>query len=82
VKSNVCHGVKPVNDRRVEDVKIRDIETGQKILFDIANTTFHTSFFISFSNGTGRNGEAVVIGKIQVFGIEGGLFADNAFEYG
>ena len=72
VNPNVSHGVKPVNDRRVERSKIRDIKTCQEVFFDIANAAFHTAFFIALSNGTRHYGESMVIGKIEVFGIENG----------
>ena len=51
----------PVNDRRVERIKIRDIKTGQKVLFDIAHTAFHTAFFIILSNSTGLSFLMIVI---------------------
>ena len=82
VKPNVCHGVKPVNDRRLERIKIRDIKTGQEVFFDITHSAFNTSLFITLSNGIGHNGEAVVGGKIKVLGIEDGIFSYNAFEHG
>jgi len=71
-----------MDGRWVECIKIRDIKTGKKVLFHIAHSAFHTSLFVSLSNGAGHNGEPVVVGKIKVFGIEDGIFADNAFEHG
>ena len=31
MKANVCHDIEPVNDRRVERIKIRDLKTGKKL---------------------------------------------------
>ena len=70
-----------MDDNRLDRFKIRDAKTC-KGFFDIANPAFNTALFIALSHGTGHNSEPIVIGKIEVFGIENGGFTDNMLEHG
>ena len=62
VNPNVCYGIEPVDDSWLDRVKIRDIKTCKEVFFDIANPAFNTALLIALSNGTGHNGEPIVIG--------------------
>jgi hypothetical protein len=70
VGTYVRHGVQPVPGCWVDGRKIGDIQSGQKVLFYIADTVFHASFFISLAHVASRDGKAVVIGKVQVMCCE------------
>ena len=53
----------------------------RKFFFDITNAIFYTAFFVAFSDGAGRYGKTVVIGEVQIFGIENRILAQDAVEY-
>ena len=82
VDAHVGHRVEPVPGCRMNRGKIGDIQSGQQVLFDIADTVFHTPFFVALAHIAGRDGKTVMSGKVQVFGVEHRRRSHNALEHG
>ncbi len=80
--ADVSDGITPVRGGRIDGVEIGQVESGEEISLYITNPMLHAPFFVSFAHSTGGDGEAVVIGKIKVDGIEDRLLASHSFEHG
>jgi len=82
VDAHIGDSIKPMPGRRMDGGKVRDIETGKEVFFNIACAIFPPAFFVSGADITGGNGKAIVVGKIKIPGIKYRGLSDNTFEHG
>ncbi len=76
--AHIGDGVQPVAGRGTDGTKIRDIETGKEVFFNITHPVLHPAFFIALADIARCNAKAVVVGKIKVFGVQYRGLSDNA----
>src|ERR1019366_835808 len=70
VNPNIGHRVQPIARGRIDQGKIRQLQTVEEVLFDVAHAVFNAAFFLGLPDATGPELEAVMVGKIQVTRVE------------
>ena len=81
MEADVGHGVQPLPDGRVDQGKVAEFQTGQEVLFDVADGVLHASLLWGCPTPQGRDGKAVMVGEVLVAGVEHRPFADDPAEH-
>ena len=76
--AHVGHRLKPVSGGRAEGGIIRDLKACEEVFFDIAHRVFHPALFVAAAHVAGGDRKAVVVGKVEISGIEHRQPADDA----
>ena len=79
--SHVGHGVKPLAGGRVDQTEVSQFQTGQEILFDVADSIFYAAFFVGLADPAGGDGEAEVVGEVLISRVQDWRFADGASQH-
>ena len=77
---DIGYGIQPADGGRIGDTETGYFKSGQKVFFDIADPIFNPALFIAFPDTAGGDAKAVVIGKIQIFGIQKRFLTQDAFQ--
>ena len=76
--TDIGNGFQPRLRGGIEGHEWGEIEPGEEVFFDIADRVFHAPLFMGLAEAARGDGEAVVIGKIKIGGIEQRGLADLA----
>ena len=67
--ADVGDRIQPDAGCRVDVIECNDLQAIEEIFFDVPHTVFDSSLFVALAHVAGRNGEAVIVGEIQVLGV-------------
>ena len=78
VQAHIGDGVEPLPGGGIEGAEVGDLQTGEKVLFDVPHAVFHPAFFIALADIARGNGKAAVRGKVEILGIEHRRFTQGS----
>jgi hypothetical protein len=64
MNTHIGHGIQPLSGGQIKATEIVNLQTVEKVLFDIADAVLYPPFLITFADATGLDGEACLYGNI------------------
>ena len=77
--AHVGDGVQPVHAGGTDGGKAGDAQTGEKILFGVANSVFDTPLFVAFAHVARHDVKAAVMGEVP--GVKDRRLADDSAQH-
>ena len=81
VDPHVGDAVEPQLGGRLDSAEVGQLEPGQEVLLDVAHPVLHAALLVAPADIAGRDGEAEVVGEVQVARIEHRRGAGQALQH-
>ena len=80
--AHIGNGIEPETRGGIDGLEGGRLEPGKEIFFHISYPIFHTPLLVALANAARGDGEAVVVGEVQVGWVENRGLAKDALEHG
>jgi hypothetical protein len=73
--------VEPYSHRRINRIKGGELQSVEEVALEVIDGFFHATFLLGLAHGARLDGKAIVVGEVQIAGIDYGGLAPPMLEH-